>query len=45
MIPMGGTTVSRVLIANRGEVWDRRLPIAARAEGLGLFPENLEERA
>jgi uncharacterized protein len=26
-------------------VWDRRLHAAARAEGLGLFPETLEERA
>ena len=26
-------------------VWDRRLHAAARAEGLGLFPEVLEERA
>ena len=25
-------------------VWDRRLHAAARAEGLGLFPEVLEER-
>jgi predicted nucleic acid-binding protein len=25
-------------------VWDRRLHAAARAEGLGLFPEILEER-
>jgi predicted nucleic acid-binding protein len=25
-------------------VWDRRLHAAARAEGLGLFPETLEER-
>jgi predicted nucleic acid-binding protein len=24
-------------------VWDRRLHAAARAEGLGLFPESLEE--
>jgi predicted nucleic acid-binding protein len=24
-------------------VWDRRLHSAARAEGLGLFPESLEE--
>jgi uncharacterized protein len=26
-------------------VWDRRLHAAARAEGLGLFPETLEERS
>jgi predicted nucleic acid-binding protein len=26
-------------------VWDRRLHTAVRAEGLGLFPETLEERA
>ena len=26
-------------------VWDRRLHAAARAEGLALFPEPLEERA
>jgi hypothetical protein len=26
-------------------VWGRRLHAAARAEGLGLFPETLEERA
>jgi predicted nucleic acid-binding protein len=26
-------------------VWDRRLHAAARAEGLGLFPETLQERA
>jgi uncharacterized protein len=25
-------------------VWDRRLHAAARAEGLRLFPETLEER-
>ncbi len=25
-------------------VWDRRLHTAARAEGLGLFPESLDER-
>jgi predicted nucleic acid-binding protein len=26
-------------------VWDRRLHAAARAEGLGVFPEALDERA
>lgn len=26
-------------------VWDRRLHAAARSEGLGLFPDVLEERA
>jgi predicted nucleic acid-binding protein len=26
-------------------VWDRRLHAAARAEGLGVFPETLDERA
>jgi predicted nucleic acid-binding protein len=25
-------------------VWDRRLHVAAGAEGLGVFPESLEER-